>query len=106
MDEKNRKEIGKMIVSPRSGAAVPVRRGRPKGVKNKLSRLAKDNIAAVYENLGGVEGHVKFLRTHLRALERFYTEVYPKLLTQGVELSGQVGLPDNQLVIKVVETKE
>ena len=99
-------ENGKVVISPRNGAAMKPARGRPKGAKNKLSRLAKDNIAAVYENLGGVEGHVKFLRTHLRALERFYTEVYPKLLTQGVELSGQVGLPDNQLVIKVVETKE
>lgn len=89
-------------ISPISGAKLPLPGpGRPKGSKNKLSRLAKDTISEVYERLGGIEAHIAFLKSNKRALERFYNDVYPKLmaLKPGLEISQGI---DNKLIIKVV----
>ena len=74
-------------ISPISGAKLPLPGpGRPKGSKNKLSRLAKDTISEVYERLGGIEAHIAFLKSNKRALERFYNEVYPKLMRLKPEI--------------------
>ena len=85
-------------ISPISGAKLPLPGpGRPKGSKNKLSRLAKDTISEVYERLGGIEAHIAFLKSNKRALERFYNDVYPKLMRlkpeiemDNKEISGEI----------------
>ncbi len=64
--------------------------GRPKGCQNKLTRTAKENIQAVYEKLGDIVGHVKFLQTHPLALADFYNNVYPRLLPLDVNHGGSV----------------
>jgi hypothetical protein len=55
--------------------------GRPKGVPNVLSGQAKDNIAAVFDRLGGIDEMVKWAEAHKT---EFYTRVYPRLLPMTV----------------------
>lgn len=64
--------------------------GRTKGIPNKLSRTAKENIEKVYGELGDVKGHVEFLKTHPAALADFYSNVYSKLIPLDVSHSGEV----------------
>lgn len=64
--------------------------GRPKGVPNKLSRTAKENIEAVYAGLGGVKGQIGFLKAHPKVLADFYTNVYPRLIPLDVSHSGEL----------------
>lgn len=67
--------------------------GRPKGVRNKVTGTAKDNINAVYEALGSIEAHVRFLKEHPRALADFYSNVYPRLIPLDVQHGGANGGP-------------
>lgn len=64
--------------------------GRPKGLPNKLTRTAKENIQAVYKKLGDIDGHVDFLNTHPLAKADFYNNVYPRLLPLDVNHGGTV----------------
>ena len=58
--------------------------GRPARRPNKIRGQAKDNIAEVFERLGGVEGMVKWARNHATA---FYSKIYPKLI--GVDVQAK-----------------
>lgn len=62
--------------------------GRPKGAKNKLSRIAKDNIAEVFNGVGGVKGMVKWVASSPRNRETFYRDIYPKILALDVNHGG------------------
>jgi len=55
--------------------------GHPAGRPNKITGQAKENIAEVFERLGGVEGMVKWARNHRN---EFYRKLYPKLI--GVDV--------------------
>lgn len=102
MNKKSREKA----ISPISGASIPIPGpGRPKGSKNKLSRLAKETITSVYERLGGIEGHIAFLKSNPKALERFYNEVFPKLLNLRPDLEPEHE-HDNRLIIQVVHINE
>jgi hypothetical protein len=85
---KKREGNEKRAISPLTGAPTPA--GRPPGRRNKITRLAKDNINAVYEGLGSIEGHIKFLRIHPKALQDFYSNVYPRLLPLDVQHGGDL----------------
>jgi hypothetical protein len=74
--------------------------GRKKGVPNRLSRTARENINEVYSRLGDIDGHVAFLERHPAEKAKFYADVYPKLLALQVEHSGPGGGP---LVFKFSE---
>jgi len=58
--------------------------GHPAGRPNKITGQAKENIAEVFERLGGVEGMVKWARNHATA---FYSKIYPKLI--GVDVQAK-----------------
>jgi hypothetical protein len=64
--------------------------GRPKGMPNKTSRIAKENIETVYAGLGGVKEHIAFLKRHPKCLADFYRDVYPKLLAINVQHGGEI----------------
>ena len=86
----NKKSKGKAI-SPKGGSVIPVPGpGRPKGAKNKLSKAAKENIAAVFEALGGVRGMTTWAKRTPRNMESFYRDIYPKILALDVSHSGEV----------------
>jgi hypothetical protein len=56
--------------------------GRLAGRPNKITGQAKENIAEVFEMLGGVEGMLKWARN--RPAE-FYCKIYPKLIGVHVQ---------------------
>jgi hypothetical protein len=63
--------------------------GRQRGQPNVVSRLAKDGINQVFEELGGVEGMVKWCRRSPKNLYAFYVHIFPKLLTaQAVDAAA------------------
>lgn len=65
-----------------------------KGIPNKLSGLAKDNIAAVFERIGGVDAMVEWAMANR---DEFYKSVYPKLLPLQV-----TGSNDGPVVVQIV----
>lgn len=50
--------------------------GKPKGAKNRLGATAKENIAAVFEDIGGV----KTLSEWAKANKKDFYAIYAKLL--------------------------
>ena len=64
--------------------------GRPKGAKNKLTKLAKENIEAVYAGLGGVKAHIAFLKRYPKHLADFYKDVYPRLVAINIQHGGEI----------------
>jgi hypothetical protein len=60
--------------------------GRPAGRSNKIkiTGQATENIAEVFERLGGVEGMVKWASNHPT---EFYCKIYPKLI--GVDVQAK-----------------
>lgn len=67
-----------------AGLGNPKTGGRKKGVTNKLTSTAKENIAAVYEKLGGAEGMATWALENHTA---FYT-IYSKLLPVEAKIEG------------------
>jgi hypothetical protein len=59
--------------------------GRPKGKPNIISGQAKENIAAVFEQLDGVAGMLEWAKTHK---DEFYCNIYTKLIP--VTLQGKI----------------
>jgi hypothetical protein len=74
--------------------------GKPKGTRNKLSATAKENIAAVFEEMGGVEGMLKWAK---RNQTEFY-KIYPRLLP--LEVSGEDGGGITVVIQKFRESKD
>lgn len=68
----------------------PRANGRPKGVINKCSRIAKENIAQVFADLGGVRGMVAWANKSERNRETFYRDIYAKLIPLDVAHSGEL----------------
>src|SRR3954463_13209131 len=61
-------------------------RGRPVGSVNKIQQLARENLTALFEKNGGIEGMYKWLRKNDRNEYAFYVYIYPKILgVQGVQ---------------------
>lgn len=74
--------------------------GRQKGTPNKLTRVAKDVIASVAEDLGGAERLAEWAKEAPENEKAFWVSIYPKLLPLQV-----TGDPENPLAItEVVRT--
>ena len=81
--------------------------GRPKGVPNKLSGSARENIGKVYQALGDIDGHVKYLKAHPKALADFYSRVYPQLLAVNIQHSGDAANPiQAKMILEIVHTRD
>ena len=74
--------------------------GRPKGVPNKLSRVAKDSVWAVFDGLGGDEAMLKWAKDNP---SQFYASVWPRILPKPVEVSGPNGGPLQSLAVSFVK---
>jgi hypothetical protein len=83
---------------PLTGKILPgPGRGRS---KNKIPRLVRENIAAVFDELGGVDGMVKWARRSPRNLYAFYVYVYPRMLAAQPKMA----LVDSRPQITRIET--
>lgn len=82
--ETKQKHSGSWVGTGRPGP------GRPKGVPNKASRVAKDAIWAVFDGLGGEEAMLAWARENQT---QFYASVWPRILPKPVEVSGPDGGP-------------
>src|SRR3954471_18456924 len=54
--------------------------GRPRGEPDIRTRLAKDGVARVFEDLGGVQGMYEWAMRSERNKSAFYVHILPKLL--------------------------
>lgn len=63
--------------------------GRPKGVPNKVSGNAKENIQAVFLRLGGTSRMAEWAEGNLN---EFY-KIYARLIPADVKLSGDAENP-------------
>lgn len=67
--------------------------GRPKGVPNKTTQMAKEAIALAAEKLGGTDRLVAWAQEDPLNERAFWSTIYPKLLP--LQLDGKVGLSIN-----------
>lgn len=65
--------------------------GRPKGVPNKTTQLAKDAIALAAEGLGGTARLVKWAKEDPQNERVFWGQIYTKLLP--LQVSNADGQP-------------
>ena len=82
-----KKTVGKRSGNP-NPKPLPAGPGRPKGLPNKLSGLAKDNIAAVFDQLGGINNMVLWAKDNATDFYRIYARLLP------VQVEGN---PDNPI---------
>ena len=71
--------------------------GRQKGTPNKLNANAKDNIAAVFQRIGGLEAMAQWATENRTE----YYRIYSRLLPIDAQISGANGGP---LVVHVAGT--
>lgn len=70
---------------------MPVSPGRPKGVPNKTTQVAKDAIAQAADALGGAKRLVAWAKEDPTNERAFWTTIYPKLLPLQVNGAGENG---------------
>ena len=73
-------------------------RGRPKGVPNKLSASAKENIQFAFSRIGGREALSRWAEANQQEFYRIYSKLLPH------ELSGPMGNPI-QIVFNELQQK-
>ena len=75
--------------------------GRRRGQPNIIGRLAKDGLAEVFEELGGVEGMVERAMSSPKNLYAFYIYVWPKLLGAQVVEAAAERLADRPMISRI-----
>lgn len=61
-------------------------RGRPVGSINKVQQLARENLTALFDQMGGVDGMFEWVNQNDKNKYAFYVYIYPKILgVQGVQ---------------------
>jgi len=79
---------GNKIVADKPPAAG---RGRPKGAVNKTTALAKEAIAAAFDEMGGTEALVKWANTNDDNRKVFYSQIWTKIVPLQLAGSGDQG---------------
>jgi hypothetical protein len=83
--ESEKKSVRKSNLPPGPGP------GRPKGIPNKVTTIAKNVIADAADRLGGVDRLVAWAQEDAKNERAFWTALYPKLIPVQVEGPGDNG---------------
>lgn len=75
-------------------------KGRKKGVPNRMTAAAKEAIAMAFEDLGGVDGLVKWAKSDPDNQKAFYTQVWPKIVPLQVNGSHDVNVVDRTELLR------
>jgi hypothetical protein len=86
--------IKKMESNGRFVEGHPGGPGRPKGVPNKTTQLAKNVISQAAEQLGGTERLVAWARENQVNERAFWTTIYPKVLPLQIkaDIEGNIAV--------------
>jgi hypothetical protein len=76
-----------------AGFLAQAGKGRPKGVTNKATALAKDAIAQAAEGLGGAARIIAWAKEDEANERVFWSQIYTKLIPVQTELTGKDGAP-------------
>ena len=74
----------------------PGNAGRPKGIPNRFTKL-RDEMLEAFEQLGGVDGLVKWARSDPDRQGMFY-QMIARMLPKPIEVSG-----DSELIVRIVK---
>lgn len=85
----------------RNGCRGKAGPGRPKGVPNKTTILAKDAIALAAEGLGGTERLIKWAKSAPENERVFWGQIYTKLLP--LQVTGEGGGPLTVNIVKFTQ---
>lgn len=80
-DEKPKRRVGDGTPGP----------GRPKGLQNKTTTLAKQAIAEAFDKLGGTQALVTWAGESDDNKRVFYAQIWPKLIPVQTEITGKDG---------------
>jgi hypothetical protein len=72
--------------------------GRYKGIPNKIGRQAKDNVVAVFDQVGGVEAMVKWAKRNKTEFYKLYARLIPSYVQAQVNVRAAAELSDAELV--------
>lgn len=87
VNKKAKTEQKKAAISPRSGAELPPGKGRPPGVRNKLTNL-RDAVIEAFDRVGGVDYLVRLAngtQSDRAAFTSLMNKVLPTQINQSVE---------------------
>lgn len=79
---------------PRGAKKGERRGGRQKGTPNKVSRIARENLIAVFEQIGGVQAMTSWAQAEPTEFYRLYARLLP------VEHVGEGGTGPIQTVVR------
>ena len=94
---ENATEVDNLEQEKSSHGGLRAGAGRPKGVTNKIPRVAKENIIKAFEDLGGVEGLVAWALQDPKNQGDFY-KIYGRLLPIENNITGSDGEPFKMVV--------
>jgi hypothetical protein len=77
--------------------------GRPKGGQNKTSKTVRESILEVARRLGGADRLLEFVMEHPRHEERFWLELWPRLLPLRLQGTGPHGEIEHTVAIDAAE---
>jgi len=72
-------------------------KGRQKGVKNKINSLAKDNIASVFEGIGGMKQMGEWAQENQTEFYKMYSKLIP-VQVQGSGDDGDIVITINKVI--------
>lgn len=87
VSKKGKKDEKTVAVSPRSGAALPAGKGRPPGVRNKLTNL-RDAVLEAFDRVGGADYLVRLAegtQSDRAAFVSLMNKVLPTQINQQVD---------------------
>lgn len=71
--------------------------GRPKGSVNKISRLVKENILAVFDGIGGTQAMINWARRNKTEFYKLYARLVPTQVVTTVDIRDASEFTDSEL---------